>query len=89
MKKLQFIGKTSVKDNIRLTENPRYPVFKEIYTKQKKAVWFPEELNIQQDVLDYKSLTPTEKDLLIRLLAILHPLSFLFRMFSVTDFSLF
>ncbi len=63
MKKLQFIGKTSVKDNIRLTENPRYPVFKDIYTKQKKAVWFPEELNIQQDVLDYKSLTPTEKDL--------------------------
>jgi len=63
MKKLQFIGKTSVRDNIRLTENPRYPVFKEIYTKQKKAVWFPEELNIQQDVLDYKSLTPTEKDL--------------------------
>jgi len=63
MKKLQFIGKTSVRDNIRLTENPRYPVFKDIYTKQKKAVWFPEELNIQQDVLDYKSLTPTEKDL--------------------------
>ncbi|MBK3333040.1 ribonucleotide-diphosphate reductase subunit beta [Persephonella atlantica] len=63
MKKLQFIGKTSVKDNIRLTENPRYPVFKDIYTKQKKAVWFPEELNIQQDVLDYKSLSPTEKDL--------------------------
>ncbi|NPA53314.1 MAG: ribonucleotide-diphosphate reductase subunit beta [Aquificae bacterium] len=63
MKKLGFIGKTSVRDNIRLSENPRYPVFKEIYTKQKKAVWFPEELNIQQDVLDYKSLTPTEKDL--------------------------
>ncbi len=63
MKRLNFIGKTSVKDNIRLTENPRYPVFKDIYTKQKKAVWFPEELNIQQDVLDYKSLTPTEKDL--------------------------
>ena len=63
MKKLGFIGKTSVRDNIRLTENPRYPVFKDIYVKQKKAVWFPEELNIQQDVLDYKSLTPTEKDL--------------------------
>jgi len=63
MRKLGFIGKTSVRDNIRLSENPRYPVFKDIYTKQKKAVWFPEELNIQQDVLDYKSLTPTEKDL--------------------------
>ena len=58
-----LIGKTSVRDNIRLSENPRYPIFKELYTKQKKAVWFPEELNIQQDVLDYKHLSPTEKDL--------------------------
>ena len=63
MKKFQLIGKTSVRDNIRLTENPRYPIFKEIYTKQKKAVWFPEELNIQQDYLDYKDLKPTEKEL--------------------------
>ncbi len=60
---MALIGKTSVRDNIRLSENPRYPIFKELYTKQKKAVWFPEELNIQQDVLDYKSLSPTEKDL--------------------------
>jgi ribonucleoside-diphosphate reductase beta chain len=58
-----LIGKTSVRDNIRLSENPRYPIFKELYIKQKKAVWFPEELNIQQDVLDYKHLSPTEKDL--------------------------
>lgn len=58
-----FIGKTSVRDNIRITENSKYPVFRDLYTKQKKAVWFPEELNIQQDVLDYKSLSPTEKDL--------------------------
>jgi len=63
MSNLKFIGKTSVRDNIRLTENPKYPVFKNLYIKQKKAVWFPEELNIQQDVLDYKSLSPTEKDL--------------------------
>ncbi|RUM58925.1 MAG: ribonucleoside-diphosphate reductase [Persephonella sp.] len=63
MSQFKFIGKTSVRDNIRLSENPKYPVFKELYTKQKKAVWFPEELNIQQDILDYKSLTPTEKEL--------------------------
>ncbi|NPA51631.1 MAG: ribonucleotide-diphosphate reductase subunit beta [Aquificae bacterium] len=63
MSSLNFIGKTSVRDNIRLTDNPKYPVFKNLYVKQKKAVWFPEELNIQQDVLDYKSLNPTEKDL--------------------------
>ena len=58
-----FIGKTSVRDNIVISDDPRYPIFKELYTKQKKAVWFPEELNIQQDVLDYKSLSPTEKDI--------------------------
>ncbi len=63
MSQFKFIGKTSVRDNIRLSENPKYPVFKELYVKQKKAVWFPEELNIQQDILDYKSLTSTEKEL--------------------------
>ncbi|RUM58347.1 MAG: ribonucleoside-diphosphate reductase [Persephonella sp.] len=63
MSQFKFIGKTSVRDNIRLSENPKYPVFKELYVKQKKAVWFPEELNIQQDILDYKSLTPTEREL--------------------------
>ena len=63
MSHLKFIGKTSVRDNIRLSENPKYPVFKELYIKQKKAVWFPEELNIQQDILDYKSLSSTEREL--------------------------
>ena len=56
-----FIGKTSVRDNIAISDNPTYPIFKDLYTKQKKAIWFPEELNIQQDVLDYKSLSPIEK----------------------------
>ncbi|MEX1212629.1 MAG: ribonucleotide-diphosphate reductase subunit beta [Balneolaceae bacterium] len=59
----RLIAKTSVRDNIELSETPSYPVFREIYEKQKKAIWFPEELNIQQDVLDYNSLTPDEKDL--------------------------
>jgi hypothetical protein len=35
-----LIGKTSVRDNIRLSENPRYPIFKELYTKQKKLYGF-------------------------------------------------
>src|SRR5690625_4721285 len=61
MKKL--IAKTSVRENIELSETPSYPIFKELYEKQKKAIWFPEELNIQQDALDYSSLTPEEKDL--------------------------
>lgn len=60
---MKLTGKTSVRDNIKLTEDPSYPIFKELYEKQKKAVWFPEELNIQQDVLDYNSLSREEKDL--------------------------
>jgi len=63
MATFKFIGKTSVRDNIRLSETPKYPVFKDLYIKQKKAIWFPEELNIQQDVLDYKSLTESEREL--------------------------
>jgi ribonucleoside-diphosphate reductase beta chain len=61
--KAKLIGRTSVRDNIKLSGNPPYPVFRELYEKQKKAIWFPEELNIQQDALDYHSLTPEEKDL--------------------------
>jgi len=63
MTSYKLIGKTSVRDNIRLSESPKYPIFKELYVKQKKAIWFPEELNIQQDILDYKSLSQTEKEL--------------------------
>ena len=58
-----FIGKTSVRDNIAISDNPTYPIFKELYSKQKKAIWFPEELNIQQDVLDYKSLSQIERNI--------------------------
>jgi ribonucleoside-diphosphate reductase beta chain len=59
----KLIGHTSVRENIKLGEEPAYPIFKELYEKQKRAIWFPEELNIQQDVLDYQSLTKDEKDL--------------------------
>lgn len=59
----KLIGQTSVRDNIKLSEDPNYPVFRQLYEKQKKAIWFPEELNIQQDVLDYNNLLPEEKDL--------------------------
>lgn len=59
----KLIGKTSVRDHIKLSEDPSYPVFKDLYEKQKRAMWFPEELNIQQDALDYHSLSQNEKDL--------------------------
>ena len=62
MKKSALIGKTSVRDNIDISDDPRFPIFKELYKKQKQAIWFPEELNIQQDVLDYNSLSASEKE---------------------------
>jgi ribonucleoside-diphosphate reductase beta chain len=59
----KLIGRTSVRENIKLSDDPSYPIFKDLYEKQKKAMWFPEELNIQQDTLDYHSLSKDEKDL--------------------------
>lgn len=59
----KLIARTSIRDNIELSETPSYPIFRELYEKQKQAIWFPEELNIQQDALDYNSLTKDEKDL--------------------------
>jgi hypothetical protein len=61
--KAKLIGRTSVCDNIKLKGNPPSPVFRELHEKQKKAIWFPEELNIKQDALDYRNLSPDEKDL--------------------------
>lgn len=63
MQQSGFLGTTSVRENIAINDNPSYPIFKDLYTKQKKAIWFPEELNIQQDVLDYKSLSASEKQI--------------------------
>jgi len=59
----KLTGRTLVQENIKLSEDLSYPIFIELYGKQKKAIWFPEELNIQQDALDYHSLTEDEKDL--------------------------
>lgn len=44
-------------------------VFKDIYTKQKQAVRFPEEINVQQDIWDYQRLSQEEKELFHQLVA--------------------
>jgi len=44
-------------------------VFHDLYTKQKKAVWFPEEINVQIDINDYQSLSDDEKNLFHQLVA--------------------
>jgi ribonucleoside-diphosphate reductase beta chain len=63
MKKSTFLGSASVRENIRITDSPSHPVFKGLYEKQKKAIWFPEELNLQQDILDYNELNVHEKNI--------------------------
>lgn len=58
---MAIIGKKTVLDGIKLDR--LNSVFMELYKKQKQAVWFPEELNIQQDVGDYQSMSDQERTL--------------------------
>ncbi len=36
--------------------------FKQLYEQQKKAVWFPEEINVQQDMQDWIAMSEKEKE---------------------------
>lgn len=56
---MQLIGRKNVLDWIRLDNN--LDAFYQIYTDQKKAIWFPEEINISQDIKDYESLSDEER----------------------------
>lgn len=64
---MPLIGKKDVIDGTKVSR--RESVFKDLYTKQKQAVWFPEEINIQQDINDYQWLTEEEKNLFHQLVA--------------------
>lgn len=55
---MTLIGKKKILDGIKLTANPS--PFTELYTQQKQAIWFPEEINIGLDLVDYKSLSSKE-----------------------------
>jgi ribonucleoside-diphosphate reductase beta chain len=41
----------------------------DLYKKQKQAVWFPEEINVQIDINDYQKLSDDEKNLFHQLVA--------------------
>lgn len=64
---MALIGKKHVLDGTKLSR--RNSVFKDLYTKQKQAVRFPEEINIQQDIGNYQSMTDEEKNLFHQLVA--------------------
>jgi ribonucleoside-diphosphate reductase beta chain len=42
-------------------------VFHKLYVDQKRAIWFPEELNVHQDAVDWSNMTDKEKDLFTNL----------------------
>lgn len=64
---MALIWKKQVLDGTKLSR--RHSVFKDLYTKQKQAVWFPEEINVQIDVNDYHKLSNDEKTLFHQLVA--------------------
>lgn len=59
---MSFIGSGSVMDATQLFESEVENRFKALYESQKKAVWFPEEINVQQDMHDWMSLSDKEKE---------------------------
>lgn len=47
-------------DATQLFESEVENAFQKLYEDQKRAVWFPEEINVQQDMHDFQSLSERE-----------------------------
>lgn len=58
---MALIWRKQVTDGIKLDGKPS--VFHQIYIDQKRAIWFPEEININQDLIDRNTMSQREKDL--------------------------
>lgn len=58
---MTLIGKKQVTDGIRLSGETN--AFTDLYKKQKQAIWFPEEINVGLDVVDYKAMSEKEQHL--------------------------
>lgn len=56
-----ILWKKNVTDGIKL--DGKSSVFYDLYVNQKRAIWFPEELQINQDIMDYQSLNDQERAL--------------------------
>jgi ribonucleoside-diphosphate reductase beta chain len=57
-----LIGSGSVMDATQLFDSTVEEAFKQLYEQQKKAVWFPEEINVQQDMQDWIAMSEKEKE---------------------------
>lgn len=58
---MPLIWKKQVTDGIRLSAHLN--AFSDLYKKQKQAIWFPEEINVGLDLVDYKAMTEKERTL--------------------------
>ena len=57
---MALIWRKQVTDGIKL--DGKASVFHQIYINQKRAIWFPEEININQDLIDRNIMSQQEKD---------------------------
>ena len=58
---MTLIGKKTVRDGIKLSA--RLSVFYDLYVQQKRAIRFPEEIQVSQDLVDRYSMGQKEKTL--------------------------
>jgi len=56
---MAVVGKKKVTDGIKLDGSTG--VFHKLYVDQKRAIRFPEELNVHQDVVDRGNMTDRER----------------------------
>ena len=58
---MPVIWRKTVRDGIKLTGN--LGVFYDLYVQQKRAIWFPEEIQVSQDLVDWNAMWPKERAL--------------------------
>ncbi|HMY80612.1 MAG TPA: ribonucleotide-diphosphate reductase subunit beta [Candidatus Absconditabacterales bacterium] len=58
---MAVLGKKKVTDGIKLSG--KSSVFYDLYVQQKRAIWFPEEIQVSQDLVDRNSMGSKEKTL--------------------------
>lgn len=64
---MALIWKKTIKEGIKLSN--RSTNFRDLYTAQKRAVWFPEEINIWLDLADFHALSHSERTLFLELIS--------------------
>lgn len=58
---MALIWRKQVTDGIKL--DGKASAFHQLYVDQKRAIWFPEEINVNQDLIDRNNMSQKEKDM--------------------------